>query len=206
LFNKKGRNAGNGANAVRLDECSLGDRASNRASLVLVVLSADFHFLAGSHRNGRHRGKWFVVLVSLSPIFEYLSVRSVRHWSDANLHFRCLDLAARKDLKLIASTIMHRVSFVSLLFLLATPTAVAQDQAPIDAGAAVYENYCSGCHGPRLRNAGTSFDLRELTEGDRERFDIGVMDGKNMMPPWRGTVSDEELDQLWAYIRAYAYE
>jgi hypothetical protein len=26
------------------------------------------------------------------------------------------------------------------------------------------------------------------------------------MPPWRGTVSDEELGQLWAYIRAYAYE
>jgi mono/diheme cytochrome c family protein len=101
---------------------------------------------------------------------------------------------------------MHRVSFVSLLLFLGAPTALAQDQAMIDAGAAVYENYCSGCHGPRLRNAGTSFDLRELTEGERERFDIGVMDGKNMMPPWRGTVSDEELGQLWAYIRAYAYE
>ena len=66
--------------------------------------------------------------------------------------------------------------------------------------------HCSGCHGARLRNTGTTFDLRELTEGERARFDIGVMDGKNMMPPWRGTVTDENLDQLWAYIRAYAYE
>ena len=96
--------------------------------------------------------------------------------------------------------------FLSLIFLLNGPMAAAQDGAVIDAGAALYEDYCSGCHGPRLRNPGGSFDLRELTEPERERFDVGVLDGKNMMPPWRGTISQEGLDQLWAYIRAYAYE
>ena len=90
--------------------------------------------------------------------------------------------------------------------LVAAPAAMAQEQDLIDAGAAVYENNCSGCHGPRLRNPGGSFDLKAFTEDERERFDIGVLDGKNMMPPWRGTISEEELDQLWAYIRAYAYE
>ncbi len=95
---------------------------------------------------------------------------------------------------------------LSLFLLLGAPMVLAQEQAVIDAGAAVYENNCSGCHGPRLRNPGTSFDLRGLTATERERFDIGVLDGKNMMPPWRGTVSEEELDQLWAYVRAYAYE
>ena len=100
-----------------------------------------------------------------------------------------------------------RIGALLLLFLLfSAPRAMAQDQAVIDAGAVVYENYCSGCHGPRLRNPGGSFDLRALTETERERFDIGILDGKNMMPPWRGTVSQEELDQLWAYVRAYAYE
>lgn len=101
---------------------------------------------------------------------------------------------------------MRMLVQLSLFLLLISPAAMAQEQDAIDAGAAIYENYCSGCHGPRLRNPGGSFDLRALTATERERFDIGVLDGKNMMPPWRGTISEEELDQLWAYIRAYAYE
>jgi mono/diheme cytochrome c family protein len=101
---------------------------------------------------------------------------------------------------------MHRVAIFPFVFLFGAYPAFAQDQAQIDVGAALYEMHCSGCHGARLRNPGTSFDLRELTEGERARFDAGVMDGKSMMPPWRGTVSEEGLDQLWAYIRAYAYE
>src|SRR5262249_5994246 len=28
--------------------------------------------------------------------------------------------------------------------------------------------------------------------------------GKGKMPPWRGTLGQAELDQLWAYIRAHA--
>ena len=99
---------------------------------------------------------------------------------------------------------MHH--YVLILLLLAPPAAMAQEQDLIDAGAAVYESNCSVCHGSRLRNPGGSFDLRALTADERERFDIGVLDGKNMMPPWRGTISEEELDQLWAYVRAYAYE
>ena len=76
----------------------------------------------------------------------------------------------------------------------------------VDAGAAVYDMHCSGCHGQRLRNPTIGFDLRELKADERERFDVGVLDGKGMMPPWRGTLEQAELDQLWAYIRAYAYE
>jgi mono/diheme cytochrome c family protein len=101
---------------------------------------------------------------------------------------------------------MRTAALLLLFLLLGGPKVTAQEQAVIDAGAAVYENHCSVCHGPRLRNPGGSFDLRSLTETERERFDIGVLDGKNMMPPWRGTVSQEELDQLWAYVRTYAYE
>jgi mono/diheme cytochrome c family protein len=102
--------------------------------------------------------------------------------------------------------VMNRVSLPVFLVLLGAQSAHAQDQAMVDAGAAVYEMHCSTCHGPRLRSPGGSFDLRELTADDRERFDTGVLDGVRMMPPWRGTVTEEELDQLWAYVRAYAYE
>jgi mono/diheme cytochrome c family protein len=30
------------------------------------------------------------------------------------------------------------------------------------------------------------------------------MEGKGQMPPWRGTLNQSEVDQLWAYIRANA--
>jgi mono/diheme cytochrome c family protein len=84
--------------------------------------------------------------------------------------------------------------------------ACAQDQATIDAGGALYEEHCMGCHGEKLRNPGTTFDLRKLTADQRPRFDKFVMEGKGQMPPWQGTLSQAELDQLWAYIRANSYE
>ena len=99
----------------------------------------------------------------------------------------------------------HLGFVLSALALSALP-ALAQDQALIEAGAQVYDVNCSGCHGPRLRNPGTSYDLRDMRADERARFDTAVLDGKNMMPPWRGTLGQEELGQLWAYVRAYAYE
>lgn len=80
----------------------------------------------------------------------------------------------------------------------------ARDQAAIDAGETVYNNYCQTCHGDRLVNTGQTFDLRRLTAGDRARFDNSVRNGKNQMPPWKDVLSAEEIGQLWAYIRANA--
>ena len=82
-------------------------------------------------------------------------------------------------------------------------TASAQDRAAIEAGEQVYAEHCVQCHGERLRATGSASDLRNLPD-DRPRFDKAVMEGKGQMPPWRGVVSAEELDQLWAYIRAHA--
>jgi mono/diheme cytochrome c family protein len=78
------------------------------------------------------------------------------------------------------------------------------DQAAIDAGEVVYNNYCQTCHGDRLVNTGQTFDLRRLTAGDRARFENSVRNGKNQMPPWKDVLSAEEIGQLWAYIRANA--
>lgn len=90
------------------------------------------------------------------------------------------------------------------------PAALAQDaardRAAIDAGEAVYNNYCQTCHGDRLVSTGQTFDLRRLTAGDRARFENSVRNGKNQMPPWKDVLSDEEIGQLWAYIRANAYQ
>ena len=84
--------------------------------------------------------------------------------------------------------------------------AAAQDRAAVGAGEKLYEEHCAGCHGEKLRNPGTTFDLRKLTASDRSRFDNFVLEGKGQMPPWRGTLEQAELDQLWAYIRFHAYE
>ena len=82
----------------------------------------------------------------------------------------------------------------------------AQGQAAIMAGETVYNNYCQTCHGDRLVSTGQTFDLRRLTAGDWARFESSVRNGKNQMPPWKDVLSEEELGQLWAYVRANAYQ
>jgi mono/diheme cytochrome c family protein len=105
--------------------------------------------------------------------------------------------------------------FASTIFLLATlsqtPTAKADDaassddQAKIDAGENVYNMRCAICHGDDLVNTGQTFDLRRLKADERPRFENSVRNGKNQMPPWKGVLTDDNIDQLWHYIRAHAY-
>lgn len=88
--------------------------------------------------------------------------------------------------------------------------ALAEDAAPdqdkIDAGETVYNTRCAVCHGDELVNSGQTFDLRRLKADERPRFDNSVRNGKNQMPPWKGVLSDDEIDQLWHYIRAHAVQ
>ena len=87
-----------------------------------------------------------------------------------------------------------------------TTTASAQDAAKIEAGENVFSTNCAICHGEQLESTGQTFDLRRLKDNERARFDNSVRNGKNQMPPWKGVLTDEEIDQLWHYIRANAYE
>ena len=82
-------------------------------------------------------------------------------------------------------------------------------QAPqVAAGEQVYADYCSSCHGEGLRNTsgGVTFDLRRLKPDDHERFLDAVLNGKRQMPPWRGALRPEQIDSIWAYIRATVYK
>jgi mono/diheme cytochrome c family protein len=90
--------------------------------------------------------------------------------------------------------------------LLSVQAGLAQDSGKIRAGESVYSNYCSTCHGERLLSSGQTFDLRRLRADDRPRFENSVTNGKGQMPPWRGVLGNAEIDQLWHYIRANAYE
>jgi mono/diheme cytochrome c family protein len=85
-------------------------------------------------------------------------------------------------------------------------TALAQDKAKIEAGEDIYNTYCSTCHGDKLVSSGQTFDLRRLTSNDRSRFQNSVLIGKNQMPPWKGALTDDEIDLIWHFIRDNAYE
>jgi mono/diheme cytochrome c family protein len=82
----------------------------------------------------------------------------------------------------------------------------AQDSRKIRAGERVYSNYCSTCHGENLVSSGQTFDLRRLRAEDRSRFEISVNNGKGQMPPWKSALTNEEIDQLWHYLRANSCE
>ena len=88
--------------------------------------------------------------------------------------------------------------------LLSVQAALGQDEKQVEAGEAVYNDYCQTCHGANLVNSGQTFDLRKLRKDERPRFENSVTNGKNQMPPWKGVLDSEQLDALWAYIRANA--
>lgn len=101
----------------------------------------------------------------------------------------------------------HSVSVLFLACAVLTPVAAwAQDSAQIAAGADVYRDKCAECHGERLVNPGSSFDLRKLRADERARFDKSVSNGKGQMPAWAGVLGAEDMDALWAYVRSKAYD
>jgi mono/diheme cytochrome c family protein len=95
-----------------------------------------------------------------------------------------------------------RAACVIALVSIASAAHAGGDAA--EAGATIYGDYCSSCHGDQLRNTsgGVTFDLRRLRQEDRDRFFAVVLDGKNQMPPWRGALETKQIEAIWAYIRA----
>jgi len=78
----------------------------------------------------------------------------------------------------------------------------ARAQSAADAGRDVYTEHCAPCHGERLDATGAAPDLKLLRADQKTRFDEMVRNGKGQMPAWEGMISDEEIGQIWAYIRS----
>src|SRR5262245_13431108 len=98
-----------------------------------------------------------------------------------------------------------RPPFAVAIVLAAIAAARAEpDAGNIEAGATIYGDYCSSCHGDALRNTsgGVTFDLRRLRAEDHDRFVDSVLNGRRQMPPWRGALKPEQIESIWAYIRA----
>ena len=71
-------------------------------------------------------------------------------------------------------------------------------------GKALYAENCSHCHGFGMVNPGNVVpDLREFPKDDEQRFIDTVLHGRNnRMPPWGDVLSSEEIEELWAYVKA----
>ena len=72
----------------------------------------------------------------------------------------------------------------------------------IRAGEKNYSLNCAPCHGTRMLEPPTNVDLRKFPRDQRARFINVVSNGRNTMPPWRGALSPEEIEALWAYVSA----
>ena len=80
----------------------------------------------------------------------------------------------------------------------------ARAQSAADAGRDVYAEHCASCHGERLNATGAAPDLKLLRAEQKARFDEMVRNGKGQMPAWDGMITDEEIGQIWAYVRSRA--
>jgi mono/diheme cytochrome c family protein len=88
-----------------------------------------------------------------------------------------------------------------------TLVAAAAQQTPfpperIAAGAALFSRNCSPCHGTRMKDPESAFDLRKFPHEQHERFVSSVTNGKNQMPPWGDILKPQDIEALWAYVVA----
>src|SRR5262245_55007358 len=92
---------------------------------------------------------------------------------------------------------------MTVFFWAAAPAAIAAE-GDVDQGRDTYQDLCSSCHGRDMVSSGAlSFDLRKFPKDDFARFKNSVLNGKGTaMPSWTGKVSDEDLANLWAYVRS----
>ena len=101
---------------------------------------------------------------------------------------------------------MRLGALAALGLALSVQPALAQDRAKAKAGEQVYNTYCATCHGDHLVSSGQTFDLRKLRADERPRFENSVLNGKNQMPPWKGALSADEIEQIWNYVRSNSNE
>ena len=101
---------------------------------------------------------------------------------------------------------MRIVFVLSYLAAYSLSPAIAQGISA-ERGERLYEKNCANCHGDELHNnSGIAFDLRRLKADEHLRFVNSVQHGKNAMPSWEGVLTQEQIEALWLYIRARAYQ
>ena len=96
------------------------------------------------------------------------------------------------------------LAFALSQMMIATIAMPADAQSLVEKGDTLYHNRCAGCHGEQLKAfaGGPAFDLRRLRPDEHDRFVESVISGKDNMPSWYGILKPDEIEAIWAYIRA----
>lgn len=77
------------------------------------------------------------------------------------------------------------------------------DPAQVEAGMAVFESNCAGCHGVDGTGSNTGRPLTDIAsqEPDRLVHIASVTDGKGNMPAWGPNLEADEIDAAVSYVR-----
>lgn len=94
------------------------------------------------------------------------------------------------------------------LVLVSVPALAAPADSPaaVKAGAALYRDKgCGFCHGPALegtKKAPALANIRNDKAWPADKMTNQILNGGPKMPPFRDALSDEEIAQLVAFLRA----
>ena len=102
---------------------------------------------------------------------------------------------------------MHSLTLLSLISLSIPAAAVAsKEDADAQAGAILYRDKgCAHCHGPAgdgTAKGPSLIDIRKDKAWPSEKITDQILNGGAKMPPFRESLTDEEIGQLVAYLRA----
>ncbi|HWG20588.1 MAG TPA: cytochrome c [Terracidiphilus sp.] len=98
-------------------------------------------------------------------------------------------------------------SFSPALLIIATTLAYgANSKAAEQAGAILFRDkgcaYCHGAAGEGTKKAPSLVDIRSNKAWPPEKMTDQILNGGKKMPPFRESLSDDEIAQLIAYLRA----
>jgi cytochrome c6 len=101
---------------------------------------------------------------------------------------------------------MKKIFVLGILLVLSAAMAAAQGAA---AGKTIFASKCALCHGPDGKgntSIGKSLKIADLHSDVVQKMSDAdlktvVTNGKNKMPPFKGKLTDAQMDQVIGYIR-----
>jgi mono/diheme cytochrome c family protein len=92
-----------------------------------------------------------------------------------------------------------------LAFAAACPAQAPDTQAAAQAGAVLFHANCARCHGANLegsKKVPALAEIRTKKHWTDERITHRILNGEGKMPPFRDSLSGEQIQQLIAFLRA----
>lgn len=101
---------------------------------------------------------------------------------------------------------MSKITLALIVGLLLAGSALAQDAA---AGKSVFASKCVICHGADgagKTSIGKNLNIKDLHSAEVQKMSDAdlkavISNGKNKMPPFKGKITDAQLNDVLAYVR-----